>query len=206
MHLLDMSQLISLLSEVASSNSDKDGDTCSVKRTHSNDETKKEHEAEEPPPKIAKSSEINKSESSSTKEIFSDISEIAKLYDKGITTPGTRNTNSDKKKNINDDNKISNVPVSVNGLSVTQDLTNALQLQAPPIEDEFVDIITIDDDTSAECFERIFDKCEICKSCLSNRNPLLLGCLHSFCSECLLRKKHFHLGSATLKSAEVSGY
>ena len=42
-----------------------------------------------------------------------------------------------------------------------------------------------------------FGTCGICQKHYLNRNPLMLGCLHSFCSECLLQRKYFQIASGS---------
>ncbi|XP_076804243.1 transcription intermediary factor 1-alpha-like isoform X1 [Clavelina lepadiformis] len=44
--------------------------------------------------------------------------------------------------------------------------------------------------------ENYFNSCMMCKRSLKGNNPLLLGCLHSFCSKCILKRKYFRISNS----------
>ena len=171
--------------------------TVNMKRSYSAEDS-----SEDPPAKQSKSShkstllrgllddlESASKEIASTSKTLPSISEAASSSDSDKSKENVANNNDNTTnmlKLLSASPKLK-VPLLQNGIGSTAN-----------------DVIKIDDDEEPSIpipsfYKCKFDECGICKKSLNNRNPLLLGCLHSFCSECLLQKKHFQF-STTLAS------
>jgi len=168
----------------------------SPKRSHSC-----ESNVEEPPAKLKKSSD----DLSLLRGLLHDNGTTSNELFKAEKVTASQKNNSIPHHSNNNHDKASSTQETVNtiGNSGTKSelLNDPPKLHPAPIQNGQVgnDVIKIDDDDEPLALTTSFDICGICKKSLVNRNPLLLGCLHNFCSECLIQRHRFQF-STTLAS------
>lgn len=137
----------------------------------------------EPLPKVSKSvEETENAQSSSNLNL-----------DSGNLTSNSSFSNIASSANDNANKSSTNSALSNGNENISSKLKKHVNLLTllNPTQPESIDLTKDEADMNQTKFS--FGICGICNCSMQEKASILLGCLHSFCESCILKKKHFRL-------------